>query len=139
MAANGKAMKLAWLGLILIALSSPSFAADRWFCAANVSDGFAYDQTEGWHTAVFNTRKLHYILGKDDNGFFVWTPLGRKEGLGCIQNVFHKGYSCGNEDEGAIINLDTLRFTSWYHYGYVDGSDDNDNTPSIEIGQCSPT
>ncbi len=35
------------------------------------------------------------------------------------------------------MNLENGRFMSTYVLGYLDGIDNNDNTPSIEIGTCS--
>lgn len=35
------------------------------------------------------------------------------------------------------VNLSTGRFLKTYNWGYVDGADNNDNTPFIQIGKCS--
>ena len=36
-----------------------------------------------------------------------------------------------------IINLETLRFLEVYARGYVDGRDEEGNSPSITVGKCS--
>lgn len=36
------------------------------------------------------------------------------------------------------FNADNLRFLWIYSWGYTDGSDDNENTPAMAIGKCSP-
>lgn len=36
-----------------------------------------------------------------------------------------------------LINLRTLRYMNFYSWGYVDGADNNKNTPSVTIGECA--
>jgi hypothetical protein len=44
--------------------------------------------------------------------------------------------TCLQNFEEIKINLEKLRFLSVYLYGYVDGQDNNDNTPFVKAGPC---
>ena len=37
-----------------------------------------------------------------------------------------------------LVNLKTKRFLKSYLFGYIDGNDNNNNTPAVTIGKCSP-
>ncbi len=46
-------------------------------------------------------------------------------------------FSCRVIGGDLDVNLSNGRFLQSYVWGYVDGEDNNDNTPNIEIGKCS--
>jgi hypothetical protein len=43
---------------------------------------------------------------------------------------------CGALADHFILDLATRRYQAYYVGGYVHGRDDNDDTPSIQIGRC---
>jgi hypothetical protein len=46
-------------------------------------------------------------------------------------------FSCNLTGGDLTVDLGTLRFLKSYTWGYVDGVDDNRNTPFIMVGTCS--
>ena len=46
-------------------------------------------------------------------------------------------FSCNRFGGEWYMNLENERFMSTYTWGYVDGIDNNSNTPAIQIGTCS--
>lgn len=46
-------------------------------------------------------------------------------------------FSCNTFGGEWSMNISNGRFLSTYTWGYVDGVNSNDNTPSIEVGSCS--
>lgn len=45
--------------------------------------------------------------------------------------------SCTTILEEFRINVKTLRMMKVYAIGFIDGQDNNDNTPAIMVGTCS--
>lgn len=44
---------------------------------------------------------------------------------------------CGALADQFILDMATRRYQTYYVGGYVHGRDDNDDTPSIQIGRCT--
>ncbi len=132
--------KLIGLVCISIVLGVSSVANATWLCIADKSTGFTVENGT-WVTARFNVADDKFLLKEDpETKTFRWQEFGDK----------YKGFPCkafGDKDEPtlfecsslihALINVKTLRFMTWYPVGYVDGRDNNANTPYIAIGRCS--
>lgn len=46
-------------------------------------------------------------------------------------------FSCMQFGGEWIMHIENLRFLQSYVWGYVDGRDNNENTPNVEIGTCT--
>ena len=70
--------------------------------------------------------------------YWEWKDFGRDSGYPC--NGFNKFGTtfCGVDNiEEIAFSRTTMRFRAVYLVGYIDGKDNNDDTPSIKIGTCT--
>ena len=56
----------------------------------------------------------------------------------CAPAASGKTLRCYDGVEDFRMNIETRRFTVFYMYGYVDGEDDDKDTPSVALGLCAP-
>ena len=127
--------------MLPIWLSAPAgFAADdspKWICLTERATGFAWNG-QRWDQTSFDTSKMRYVISRDpaeDNAYTVKT-VSRNYGTRCDGPTEYGFISCPFFGEFKF-NTKTLRFLSTYTAGYLDGKENNDNTPAIEIGTCT--
>lgn len=81
-----------------------------------------------------------YLI-KNKESSWEWSKFGEKNSYKfCkVDNSYNfdkvKCWTFGGE---LIFNPKTLRYIHTYLHGYISGEDNNDNTPTITIGKCSP-
>jgi hypothetical protein len=125
-----------YLYVFLIILSSFAYAQDAYLCLPKNATGFSYLQnSKSWEISTFNVSDNKYLL-KNKSGKWFWDKFGRDFPNSC--NEFNQRITCNLFVGEVIFDKKTLRYIRTYVTGYVDGVTNNDNTPLIEIGTCSP-
>jgi hypothetical protein len=126
------------IGLILFITSLSVFAQDTYLCVPSKITGFSYNNTsKTWEQSAFKIGDEKKLLKKVGNQW-EWRTFGQQW-----------GQKCGSMNDYGLVNCDlifgTLRFSKnklryieTYTVGYIDGGNNNDNTPAITIGTCSP-
>jgi hypothetical protein len=129
--------------LYVSAAHSPSLAekAPSWLCVADSATGFSFEKGQ-WRPTNFVTAKK-YLLAEGEVPHrnrqlkYQWKEMGQSVGSECDERNSYGSIRC-DFPHHVVFNAQTLRYLKWYPYGYVDGADNNQNTPHIEIGRCSP-
>ena len=133
--------------LLVLLLVSPSwqtaFADEdpKWICVAEAATGFMYIEGK-WVVVNFDVEASRYLVSNKpwlgDMRYQV-VRLGEEYGSACQENGPTKeGFLQCKGLKQFLININTLRYVKAYLYGFADGTDNNDNTPHIERGTCSP-
>jgi hypothetical protein len=135
-----------------------------YFCTVEFVGGIAFNQTlKRWDSAKFRPErkfvlKLKYLttrtqkdlFGKDETvtDFNVTlTEAGSNSPLPCLKTgddwsaivpiLQYDFVSCTSGLSEHSFNLKKNRFLASYMFGFIDGSDNNDNTPSVSGGTCT--
>lgn len=113
-------------------------AQNSYLCIPNKTTGFSFDSNKNnWVTSEFITTESKRILIKTDSNW-EWRRFGNKFGEKC-GSISEAGWLICNAFFGTVrFNKNNLRFVETYTFGYTDGKNNNDNTPSISIGTCTP-
>lgn len=135
----------------LLLCSISSTAADGYICVTEVATGVAYDENrKAWRSTHFTNRPTYIFrkLKKDEKVRYRLSATELPWGVFETGESYPKAYcedfgigtvlDCGRFIEKFRMSKETLRFIGYYMFGYVDGVDNNDNTPAILIGKCSP-
>lgn len=155
---------LALLGVSTLAITYPVTAsADGWLCIADQATGFSFhEDTRSWEISKFNVEGRRYIIrhltdderagyeqSMDKNGE-IHPPLkwgflkvGEQFPEPCFIDKLdeYNNLICGFTPtvQQLWFNQKTLRFQHVYLAGYVSpGKVEGGDTPSIDIGKCSP-
>jgi hypothetical protein len=134
-----------------------------YFCTVEFAGGLAFNESlKKWDSAKFLPHrkfvlKLQFIskgIQKDAGGkdqpvadFKVaLTEAGTNDGSYCFPQDY-KGLpsmigtfdylNCFNFPSEYQFNLKTNRFLSYYKFGYLEGKDNNDDTPAVSGGTCT--
>jgi hypothetical protein len=141
-------MRRRYLGLaVAIALApSPAAAIDKYVCIGEQATGFHWNGTT-WAQTALQVADQKYIIADVDpkdfrsqNGRYTVsvTGLGEHFPSSLCETPQFETISCHSEAYGEMrINLHNLRWLSFYPHGYVNGADNNDDTPGVTIGRCS--
>lgn len=129
--------------MIVFLMCNTAIAADdpSWLCVADAANGFSF-QRGAWQPTTFNVKDKRYLLSKGTDfrsTGYRWKEFGSSNpGKVCAENRTG-GYVCGENDLPAktVFDQATLRYMTVYPYGYLEGEDNNADTPHIEIGRCS--
>ena len=120
----------------LFSFSTFANSQTSYLCIADESTGFFYDtKLNSWASTKFTPQK--YLLTKKDNGW-EWKDFGSKSGWVCGEFNQYGIFNCSLMVGHVRFNKNNLRFLRTYIFGYVDGENNNDNTPNVTIGKCSP-
>jgi hypothetical protein len=119
-----------------------ALALDKYLCIADKATGFHWTGTE-WAQTTFKVDKDKYIVAdldanrRHDDITIGVTKLGDQR----------PSYFCRDRDSystlyctGGVnmrVNLKSLRYMQIYSEGYLEGDDNNNDTPYIQIGRCS--
>jgi len=118
---------------------------ERLICVSELSSGFAW-KNDGWRQTTFNVDDEKFIVQPSRSG----TPheievlkIGKATPeytchFFVLDDFISNRATCGGIGMGMLVDFKTLRFTSVYTPGFVDGAENNDNTPNITIGKCTP-
>jgi hypothetical protein len=146
-----------------LALLQPAFSQSKdraYYCVVEMSAGLALDRTsKKWDATTFRVDQkfvLHMkyggsrmakVIGEEvqvSDYDITITDAGTDFDRPCSNNqkmvTIHDddgGFRCGTITEDFFVNIKTLRFLRIYPLGYVDGQDNNDNTPSVSGGTCT--
>ncbi|MEM5473189.1 hypothetical protein WNZ14_15780 [Hoeflea sp. AS60] len=77
--------------------------------------------------------KLGSVGSLEENGCYRW-----EEFRSALVPISNEGFfRCTSNVLDYTLNLDTMRYLAVFAYGFVDGRDNNNSTPSITAGKCS--
>lgn len=111
----------------------------RWLCLPDETTGFKFNGTR-WASAKLDSSRDRYLLAwKPEDKQYAWSSFGETLSIPCLGPSPGKTISC--DFYGVILisfNVTHLRYSYFYTAGYVDGVDNEKNTPFVEIGKCSP-
>ena len=119
-----------------MAICSVTQAQDTYLCIPISATGYSFEKvTNSWDIASFKVGSQKYLL-KNNLSTWRWYRFGEKESTSTCTAQITK-INC--RDVGDIVfDKNNLRYLRTYIAGYVDGVNNNNNTPLIEIGTCSP-
>lgn len=127
-------LALAALGYI----PSVTMAQDSYLCVSEAMGGIAYDSsTRKWEGAKFTNSNEKIILVKK-NGVWKLRNFGSTFENECGKMNEFGTFRCNILFGEFLFNSKTKRFLKSYVVGYVSGEDNNDNTPAVMAGVCSP-
>jgi hypothetical protein len=122
--------------LTLCILPSLVLAETSYLCMPDEASGFRFNPYQkSWEPVIFKVAQEKILLKKSDRGW-EWVKFGHKYGSLCKE--MDKSLQCDIYVGEVLLNRNTLRYIETYMIGYVNGSDNNDNTPFIAIGRCTP-
>ena len=137
------------LTVCLLLLCSGSVMAEKeqktYLCITEIAGGIKYDSSvKSWKEAKFKTPEK-YLIKFNDKDYPLSSATISEFGTG------YPIYYCEEEGKYKVaplvchspfghfhFNKKTLRFLESYMLGYIDGIDNNDNTPLVRGGTCSP-
>jgi hypothetical protein len=115
---------------------------ESYICVADSATGFAFNKTSKKWKSTFFTTENKYIISKSKKAKYQWSvkEVGESYIYSSCKNDFNSGgyIFCIGIGNTFTMNKNTFRFIMTYRLGYLDGIDNDDNTPHIEIGKCSP-
>lgn len=124
----------ATLGLIPI----PALAQDSYLCVSEAIGGIAYDSsTRKWEGTKFKNKNEKIILVKK-NGVWKLKDFGSTFENDCGKMNEFGTFRCDILFGEFLFNSKTKRFLKSYLVGYVSGEDNNNDTPAVMAGTCSP-
>ena len=129
-----------------------SALAQRYECQADLAVGYAFDEiTRSWTAKQFHTPERKYVIRRLTDKE-MQSPVARKgmtwgafEGeesntiFECPEpkaSIDEDGLQCGGMAVNFMFDASSRRYQKYYLGGFLRGRDDNDDTPSIEIGRC---
>jgi hypothetical protein len=160
---EGGAMNKHTLGFVIVMASTwPVLGADKdaaYFCTGEAAGGIYFNTySNRWEGTVFRgdskfVLRMKFIRDteKVTTGVSEYlatiTNVGESVGMPCFQStsadlhvdVYRGGtfFMCQNFTISYRFNLKTNRFLKFYEEGYVDGKDNNDDTPAVTGGRCT--
>lgn len=151
----------ALLLLVLIAPANGQNEESTYFCQEEFMGGIAFNgSAKEWEGAVFSTRR-NFILKTKPAGLIgegaqarsivtvTITREGGSIGVECLdlsQEVENMAkvsiqknniFRCTSSATEYHVNRANNRFLTVYAYGYVNGVDNNDDTPFVSGGKCT--
>ena len=113
-------------------------AQNTYLCVPSKITGFSYDgATKSWEQTRFTTDDSKKLLVKVNNQW-EWRSFGQQFGDKCGVMSDAGWINCRLLFGTLRFNKNNLRYIQTYTVGYTDGVNNNDNTPSITIGTCTP-
>lgn len=136
--------------LLLVAALVPTIVhADQYLCIADSSVGFSFNKgTKSWERANFRVGENKYVLSgpKSEGAAYLLTRMGSQFAEAQCEKGFNDpGYLfCSGFGGDFKFNRRNGRYLKTYTVGYfnvVPGvnevTDENSDTPYLEIGKCS--
>lgn len=155
------------LGAVLVPFNARALENKdhTFFCTTDASGGISYNTpAKRWEGTRFKADgkfllKMEYLQSHTDKGKYFETdisdymvsitPAGEKHDQQCNYFYFYAhtenksvpvmngGFRCDAVLTDYVFDLDSNRFLSVYLQGYVDGKDNNENTPAVSAGTCT--
>lgn len=129
---------------LFVYAATPALAESRnYFCVAEHSAGMTSDDGN-WKSSRFNVSDQRYIIrpvspnsGDSTSTHAVYRMQGNVFMLYCQDTSADSGmlFSCGSRIWNFLVANGSLRFQSYYGFGYLDDANDD---PHLTIGTCSP-
>ncbi len=134
-----KMRKIKLIALIGALLSFDALSQTSFLCIPTAITGFSYNASRNnWSPVTFNADDSKKILKKSSRGW-EWMDFGTSSGMRCDSDFNEYGnLNCDLIFGSLKINKKTLRYILTYEVGFIDGVKNNNNTPSITIGTCTP-
>lgn len=127
-----------WLMILTMLMPFCSYSQSSYLCIATATTGFSYNNSsKEWLSTSFKTSDDKYILKKNREGW-EWSLFGSKSGMQCGEINEYGWLVCSLWFGSLQFNKNNLRYLRTYDAGYVDGKNNNENTPLISIGKCTP-
>ena len=147
-------MRMALASAFLITLGHiPEVVAEdaeiRLLCQPTAAGGVYFDEsTQEWQGTRFNPGKDGFVLTNTFKGpnadwyegfAFYAVSIGQDHASGgCETEADSSGrLTCFYSGQHLYVNLETNRYLVLYPHGYIDGVDNNDNTPYAKVGTCT--
>jgi hypothetical protein len=118
-----------------------------YYCVSEVAGGLWYNEkTKKWEGVSFRPESKFVLkmIFLHSNYDVTVTEAGKEYNLRCSEHYGklgvgdqYKSFSCTTAVHDYRFNFVTNRFLAIYAHGYVDGKDNDDNTPGIEGGTCT--
>lgn len=122
----------------LIFASCASFAQEQYLCVSHAAGGVNYDSAvRNWTPAKFKNDDAKYLIVQKNNKWAMKT-FGNNFDFDCGSMNEYNILRCEPFYGEFIFNKKTKRYMKTYTAGFIDGRDNNENTPLIEVGYCSP-
>jgi len=113
-------------------------AQTAYLCIPNGASGISWNASKKkWGHTNFNVSNVKHLLKKTGDGW-EWSKFGQSSGIKCDEINDYGYLNCTLYFGDLRFNKKNLRYMTSYFIGYVDGKDNDDNTPNIEFGECSP-
>jgi Na+-translocating ferredoxin:NAD+ oxidoreductase RnfG subunit len=137
------------LAAICVLLSGIAYTSEQYICTADKATGFSYNKSlKQWQSTHFKT-DTKYIISMSDNkslAEFVVRKVGDSEPtIYCKDSFNEAGYLHCEDITTFKFNRKNGRYISVNLLGYfnvIPGlnkiTDENSDTPYLEIGKCSP-
>ena len=135
--------RFAVLGVILaIVTSAPLGAEERYQCVPDQAAGFSFDlSAQRWKSMNLRAEGEKYIIREatpSESALAIVSAGANYEECRSTNGFENSGKAYFECIFGEFIfNKNTGRFLRTYTAGYIDGLDNNENTPAILIGRCS--
>jgi hypothetical protein len=135
------------LMMICLAFSGNALAQNAYICLVDKASGFSFNKgTRAWNGTHFNPSDKYLVKRSQPPDAWEVTKVGQDIAMSSCKNDFNDyGYLFCEGIQPFRMNRKNLRFLTAYLIGYVhDGlgstglGPEGSNTPSIEIGKCSP-
>lgn len=118
-------------------VSTQSKAQESYLCISEAIGGVSYDANKKrWEGTKFTNSNEKSLLTKK-NGTWKYKDFGSSAESDCGKFNDFGAIRCNILFGEFIFNFKTKRFTKSYLVGYVNGDDNNENTPAVMIGSCS--
>ena len=116
--------------------------ADQYLCTADLVTGFSWNEKDRkWESTNFNVENENYLVSSIEpnaGGHYVVKKLGDRKIIATCENGFDANGLLYCKDFLVFrMNREARRYLLVYPAGYVEGYDNNDDTPFVEIGKCS--
>ena len=120
------------------AASSVVNAQTAYLCIPDGASGISWNaSTKKWGHTNFNVKNDKHLLKETDKGW-EWSNFGKTFGQKCGEFSEAGFLECDIIGGQLRFNKKTLRFLKTYVWGYVEGVDNDNDTPAIVFGECSP-
>ena len=112
-------------------------AQEGYWCISEAAGGVSFERTQKkWQGTTFKNNNDKVLIIKKNNRW-IMKKFDSTYETDCTQPNEYGIMSCNKILGEFNFNTKNRRYISTYIAGYIDGVDNNDNTPFIEIGICT--
>ena len=112
-------------------------AQEGYLCVSEAAGGVSFDQTQKkWKGTTFRNSNEKILIYKKNNQWTMKKFASTVENKCTSPNEY--GFMFCDIFGGELkLSIKSGRYMSTYIVGYIDGKDNDENTPHIEIGVCT--